>query len=70
MSMVNPDKGADYEELQINVPHKEKENRDSSMSTITVTPATIVRDAAVVTRARANVIQSPVRDNDDPKPSS
>ncbi|KAF7793532.1 hypothetical protein EIP86_004646 [Pleurotus ostreatoroseus] len=34
-----------------------KENRDSSMSTITVTPATIVRHISVAKRARANVIQ-------------
>ncbi|TCD67123.1 hypothetical protein EIP91_000463 [Steccherinum ochraceum] len=69
MNMVNPDRGVDYDELQLHIAYREKENRDSSMSTMTVTPATIVRDAAVVTRARANVIQSPVRDNSESTPA-
>jgi hypothetical protein len=37
-----------------------RDNRDSNMSTMTVTPATIVRHVSVVKRARANVIRSPV----------
>ncbi|KAI0920551.1 hypothetical protein AcV5_010260 [Taiwanofungus camphoratus] len=47
---------------------REKENRDSDMSTMTVTPATIVV-GSVVRSARANVIVStipPARSNDDP----
>lgn len=67
MNMVNSDRGLESDDWQMQVPYKDKENRDSGMSTMTVTPATIVRDVAIATRARANVIQSPVRDNGDPK---
>lgn len=70
MKMINPDKNAEYDELQVQMSSREKENRDSNVSTMTVTPATIVRDAAIVTRARANMIQSPVRDNTDRAPTT
>lgn len=43
---------------------REKDNRDSGMSTVTVTPATIVR-GAIARSARANVIASPVKTNDE-----
>ncbi|KAL4253799.1 protein kinase superfamily protein [Abortiporus biennis] len=53
---------------------RENENRDSNMSTITVTPATIVRHISVARRARANVIPSPVKEQerifDDSQPNS
>ena len=44
---------------------RDKENRDSNLSTITATPATVVRHVSVARRARANVIQSPLKDNED-----
>lgn len=56
------DSRSEHDELQVEFSH-DKENRDSSMSTMTVTPATIVRHVSVVKRARANVIQSPPRAN-------
>lgn len=51
----------DEDVLQVSSSLREKENRDSAMSTLTVTPATIVRDVTVATRAKANVVQSPIR---------
>ena len=56
----------DEDVLHVSSSLREKENRDSAMSTLTVTPATIVRDAIVATRAKANVVQSPAR-NDNTK---
>lgn len=53
----------DHDELQVNF-SRDNENRDSSMSTMTVTPATIVRHVSVAKRARANVIKSPLKDGD------
>lgn len=42
---------------------KDRENRDSATSTMTVTPATIA-SVSIVKRARANVVTSPVRENE------
>ena len=42
-------------------PRKRDSNRDSSMSTATVTTATIVRNASIATRAIANVIARPIQ---------
>ncbi|PSS37249.1 hypothetical protein PHLCEN_2v887 [Hermanssonia centrifuga] len=64
ISPVTSDESAhDNDELQVDF-SRDKENRDSNMSTMTVTPATIVRRVSVVRRVRANVIQSPPRDAD------
>ncbi|OBZ74952.1 Serine/threonine-protein kinase shk1/pak1 [Grifola frondosa] len=53
----------DQMELQVGL-GREKENRDSSLSTMTVTPATIFT-ATVVKSARGNVIVSPTKGNDE-----
>lgn len=50
----------EHDELQVDF-SRDKENRDSNISTITVTPATIVRHVSVAKRARANVVKSPPR---------
>ncbi|CAL1698166.1 unnamed protein product [Somion occarium] len=60
---VEAETGLGEDDLPVGSSLRDKENRDSSMSTMTVTPATIVRDITVATRARANVVQSPMRDS-------
>lgn len=49
---------------------RDKENRDSNLSTITVTPATIVRHVSVAKRARANMVKSPPRPAHSPSANS
>lgn len=51
----------DVEDDQHLGPGKRDSNRDSSMSTATVTTATIVRNASIATRAIANVITRPIQ---------
>lgn len=53
--------GAYGDELYVDY-SKDRENRDSATSTITVTPATI-SSVSIVKRARANVVKSPAREN-------
>ncbi|GJE92910.1 kinase-like protein [Phanerochaete sordida] len=57
------------DELQVNF-SRDKENRDSNMSTMTVTPATIVRHVSVAKRARANMVRSPPRPAHSPSANS
>lgn len=59
----------EMDELQVDF-SRDKENRDSGMSTMTVTPATIVRHVSVAKRARANMVRSPPRQAHTPSANS
>lgn len=55
------DSGHTYEsDGSLQVRSREKENRDSDLSTVTVVPATIV-NASIARSARGNIVASPVR---------
>ncbi|CCM00708.1 uncharacterized protein FIBRA_02748 [Fibroporia radiculosa] len=55
---------ADDEDGTLQVRSREKENRDSDLSTMTIVPATIIR-GAVARSARGNIVASPVKGNED-----
>ncbi|KAI0718456.1 kinase-like protein [Fomitopsis betulina] len=64
------DSGHTYEsDGSLQVRSREKENRDSDVSTVTVVPATIV-NASIARTARGNIVASPVRPTGEGPPSS